>query len=96
MDMVWNPPPHSSNPLSPFEKGRCTFGLSKVEGGFENLEIEGAPFQFRPPNFSRKCTLLDLKNTIFHLRWAFNQLLVIIVVNNISNVKNNISVDDET
>ena len=24
----------------------CTFGVSKVGGGFENLEIKGAPFHF--------------------------------------------------
>ena len=43
---------HSSNPL-PFEKGGCTFGVSIVEGGFENFEIKGAPFQVRRPNFLR-------------------------------------------
>ena len=33
------------------QKGGCTFGVSKVEGGFENLEIKGAPFQVRSSNF---------------------------------------------
>ena len=38
----------------PLWKRGCTFGVLKVgRGGFENLEIKGAPFQVRPPNFSR-------------------------------------------
>ena len=94
-------------------------------GGFENLEIKGAPFQVRPPNFSRGgwtlikemhspgfekyhilkffacgsllfAYLMTQFSKIFHLQRAYNQLLVIILVNNFSNVKNNISLDDET
>ena len=43
-NIVFNPPR---------KEWGCTFGISKVVGGFENLEIKGAPFQVKPPNFLR-------------------------------------------
>ena len=53
-------------------------------GGFENLQIKGATFQDRPPNFSRedigfserKCTLLDLKSTIFQKCFARSRHII--------------------
>ena len=41
-----------------FKKGGCTFWVSKVEGGFENLEIKGGLFQVRLLNFSRASWIL--------------------------------------
>ena len=43
---------HTIARTPPLKRG-CTFRISKVKGGFENLEIKGAPFQVRPRNFSR-------------------------------------------
>ena len=103
-------------------------GFQKSWEGLKNIEIQGAPFVIRPPNFSRGVWIFVIKmqspgfkmcqnsknflpaaghfSLFLHSYYfnfqkttcqqrAFTHLLLIFVVTNTINVKNNISIHEE-